>query len=121
MTGEGKGGGGGGGKEPARCVTLRHRHPHSGASVRFTGRMPHAPILQLLGAVFLAAAAVLWLSGLARLHRHYRTHPAPQGRTGTLGAMPHHRSAPRLESVELTQAERDAFAGLIRQFGDGRP
>lgn len=81
----------------------------------------HVPILQFLGWVFLAVAAVLWISGFARLHRHYRAHLAGQEGMGALGAMPRHRSAPRLESVELTQAERDAFAGLVRQFGgDGR-
>lgn len=86
----------------------------------FTGGMPeHVPILQFLGWVFLAAAAVLWISGFVRLQRRYRTYLAVQERTGTLGALPRHRAAPRLESVELTQAERDAFAGLVRQFGDG--
>lgn len=35
--------------------------------------------------------------------------------------LPYQRqTAPEMEAVELTPAERDAFAGLVRQLGDRR-
>ncbi|MFF5479128.1 hypothetical protein ACFY5C_17530 [Streptomyces sp. NPDC012935] len=74
-------------------------------------------IIQLLGPVVLALAAVLWVMGLARLLRRTRPEAAP----GTLPGLPHQRqTAPALEAVELTPAERDAFAGLVRQLDDSR-
>lgn len=81
----------------------------------------HASFLQLLGAAVLALAAVLWVIGLTRVLRRSRLESS-QGRTDSaLSALPHQRqAAPELEAVELTPAERDAFAGLIRQLSDGR-
>ncbi|CAL9544386.1 hypothetical protein SUDANB105_04288 [Streptomyces sp. enrichment culture] len=94
------------------------------------GRMPeHVSILQLGGVAFLVLAAVAWVVGLTRLLRQVRSRPATgtgpraaAARTGTrlLAALPEQRrSAPELESVELTPAEQDAFAGLVRQLGHG--
>lgn len=84
----------------------------------------HVSILQLLGPVVLALAAVLWAKGLIRLLRRYRpTDPRrlPDPALSALPGLPHQRAtAPDLEAVELTPAERDAFAGLVRQLGDGR-
>jgi len=71
----------------------------------------HVSILQSLGVAVLAFAAVVWVLGLVGLVRRGRT----------LHALPHQRRAPpHRESVELTPAERDAFAGLVRQLSDGR-
>lgn len=83
-------------------------------------------ILQLLGPVVLALAVALWVTGLTRLLRRYRaTDPrrAPgQALPGqALPGLPHQRqTAPDLEAVELTPAELDAFAGLVRQLDKGR-
>ncbi|WP_454330403.1 hypothetical protein [Streptomyces glaucescens] len=88
----------------------------------------HVSILQLGGVAFLVLAAVAWVVGLTRLLRQVRSRPAAgtgtraAARTGTrpLAALPEQRrSAPELESVELTPAEQDAFAGLVRQLGHG--
>ncbi|MGX5189167.1 hypothetical protein ACWKT5_42310 [Streptomyces avermitilis] len=90
----------------------------------------HASILQLTGVTVLALAMGVWIAGLIRLLRAPR---APRGghgvrhrgeahrRRDVLRALPRQRQAgPALESVDLTPAERDAFAGLVRQFSDGR-
>ncbi|MET7907112.1 hypothetical protein ABZU45_41380 [Streptomyces avermitilis] len=90
----------------------------------------HASILQLTGVTVLALAMGVWIAGLIRLLRAPR---APRGGRGirhrteahrrrdVLRALPRQRQAgPALESVNLTPAERDAFAGLVRQFSDGR-
>ncbi|WP_367322504.1 hypothetical protein [Streptomyces sp. HUAS ZL42] len=81
----------------------------------------HVSILQLTGAAALALAATAWLVGLIRILRRGRPEAA-QGHTGrTLHALPRQRqAAPHLECVELTPAEQDAFAGLVRRLGDGR-
>ena len=74
-------------------------------------------IIQLLGPVVLALAAVLWVMGLARLLRRTR----PEATPWALPGLPHQRqTAPAQEVVELTPAERDAFAGLVRQLDDRR-
>ncbi|KUL32472.1 hypothetical protein [Streptomyces regalis] len=81
----------------------------------------HVSFLQLLGPVVLALAAVLWVMGLARVLRRARLESSPRRTGPALSALPHQRqTAPELEAVELTPAERDAFAGLVRQLGDGR-
>jgi hypothetical protein len=49
-----------------------------------------------------------------RLEESVRRHRA------ALRALPPQQTSPALESVELTPAERDAFAGLMRQFDEGR-
>ncbi|WP_369271633.1 hypothetical protein AB5J55_17790 [Streptomyces sp. R11] len=74
-------------------------------------------IIQLLGPVVLALAAVLWVMGLARLLRRTRPETTPWALPGL---PPQRQTAPALEAVELTPAERDAFAGLVRQLDDSR-
>ncbi|MGI5376109.1 hypothetical protein ACQEV2_18010 [Streptomyces sp. CA-251387] len=81
----------------------------------------HVSFLQLLGAAVLALAAVLWVVGLTRVLRSVRAEQSPRRSRPVLSALPHQRQAPpELEAVELTPAERDAFAGLVRQLNDGR-
>ncbi|MDH6222319.1 hypothetical protein [Streptomyces pseudovenezuelae] len=81
----------------------------------------HVSILQSLGVALLAFATVVWLTGLVRLLRRARSGAAPWRDDPTLHALPHQRrTAPHLESVELTPAEKDAFAGLVRQLSNGR-
>jgi hypothetical protein len=84
----------------------------------------HVSILQLLGAAVLALAAVLWVIGLIRLIgvlRRSRPEATLRRTDPALSALPRQRqAAPHLESVELTPAEQDAFAGLVRQLSDGR-
>jgi hypothetical protein len=81
----------------------------------------HVPTLQLTGVAVLAVAAVAWAVVLIRLLR--RTGPLTPPRRATaplLTALPRQRSTgPELESVELTPAEQDAFAGLARRFTSG--
>jgi hypothetical protein len=80
----------------------------------------HVSILQLVTVVVFALATAVWAAGLVRLRRQ-RFGSAVRRRASRLGAMPQQRrTAPPWESVELTPAERDAFAGLVRRFGDGR-
>ncbi|MER5940392.1 hypothetical protein ABT121_24060 [Streptomyces sp. NPDC001928] len=78
-------------------------------------------MLQLLGPVVLALAAALWVVGLACLLRRTRPQATSWRSDPTLPGLPYQRqTAPEMEAVELTPAERDAFAGLVRQLGDGR-
>ncbi|MFE7273948.1 hypothetical protein [Streptomyces sp. NPDC057623] len=81
----------------------------------------HVSILQLLGPVVLALATVLWVTGLVRLLRRARPGAVPQRPDQALfGLPPQRQTAPDLEAVELSPAERDAFAGLVRQLDNGR-
>ncbi|MET9828482.1 hypothetical protein ABZ078_04075 [Streptomyces sp. NPDC006385] len=81
----------------------------------------HVSFLQMLGPVVLALAAVLWVIGLVRLLRGSRPNASPGRANSALSALPHQRQTPpEREAVELTPAERDAFAGLVRQLSDGR-
>jgi hypothetical protein len=86
----------------------------------------HVSILQWAGVAVLALAAVVWVAGLTHLLRRSRVE-APGARDMTpsarpaLPALPRQRQAgPDRESVELTPAEKAAFAGLVRQLADGR-
>ncbi|MHC3474335.1 hypothetical protein ACYF6T_37330 [Streptomyces sp. 7R007] len=80
----------------------------------------HVSILQSLGVAVLAWALAVWLIGLARILRRGRD-GAGLWSGATLHALPpQRRIGPQLEAVELTPAERDAFAGLVRQLSDGR-
>ncbi|MES4886776.1 hypothetical protein [Streptomyces sp. NPDC096012] len=79
----------------------------------------HVPTPELIGVAVLAAASVTWAVVLWRLLR--RPGPRATGRRPAepLPALPRQRQAgPALESVELTPAEQDAFAGLMRQLAD---
>ncbi|WP_055490342.1 hypothetical protein [Streptomyces sp. TP-A0356] len=80
----------------------------------------HVSTFQLLGAPVLLAVTV-WIVCLGRVLRRRRFEDTVRRHGPLLGALPRQRQArPDLESVELTPAERDAFAGLVRQFGDRR-
>ncbi|MFH0521588.1 hypothetical protein ACHBTE_30945 [Streptomyces sp. M41] len=81
----------------------------------------HVSFLQLLGPVVLALAAVLWVMGLVRLLRGSRPDATARYAGPALSALPNQRQTPPdREAVELTPAERDAFAGLVRRLSDGR-
>ncbi|MFI6401521.1 hypothetical protein [Streptomyces sp. NPDC050548] len=81
----------------------------------------HVSILQLTGVAVLALATVAWVLGLTRILRRAFAEPTVWHAAHPLHGLPGQRdTAPHLESVELTPAERDAFAGLVRQLSDGR-
>ncbi|MFE9096542.1 hypothetical protein [Streptomyces sp. NPDC007264] len=78
----------------------------------------HLSILQLVTAVVFALASAVWALGVIRI-RHDRLESAARQHGGTLRSLPaQRRGAPPWESVELTPAERDAFAVLVRRFGE---
>lgn len=80
----------------------------------------HAPTFQLIGVAVLAVAAVAWTGVLLRLLRRTRLQAAPRRPAAPLPALPRQtRGGPPQESVELTPAEQDAFAGLVRQLAGG--
>ncbi|GAA2225445.1 hypothetical protein [Streptomyces nogalater] len=83
----------------------------------------HAPTLQLIGVTVLAVAAVVWAGVLLRLLRRAGLYAGAAGarrRTAPLPAVPRQRRVgPPRESVELTPAEQDAFAGLVRHLANG--
>ncbi|MFF0203634.1 hypothetical protein [Streptomyces sp. NPDC005017] len=81
----------------------------------------HVSILQWAGVTVLALGAAAWAVGLSRALRRGRFEAVAQmPGPVALPALPRQRqAAPDLESVELTPAERDAFAGLVRQFAEG--
>ncbi|WP_030668509.1 hypothetical protein [Streptomyces cellulosae] len=79
----------------------------------------HVSVYQLLGMTFLVLVTVAWGVGLAVMLRRVRTDTARR-RAGTLSALPHQRQVgPHRESVELTPAEQDEFAVLVRRLGAG--
>jgi hypothetical protein len=79
----------------------------------------HVSIYQLTGMAVLALATVVWAIGLTRVLR--RSRDAALWRSAPLPALPYQREAgPDLESVPLSPAEQDAFAGLVRQLSNGR-
>ncbi|MGW4565164.1 hypothetical protein ACWEN3_22985 [Streptomyces sp. NPDC004561] len=78
----------------------------------------HVSSLQLAGAAALTLAGVVWAISVMRLLRRFRAEALrelPAARLPVLPPQP--QSGPPRESVELTPAERDAFAGLVRQLG----
>lgn len=70
--------------------------------------------------VLLAALTAIWAVTFLHVQRRRAAEPATGG-SPSLGSLPVQSGPPRAESVELTPDERAAFAGLIRQFGRGRP
>ncbi|MER6031976.1 hypothetical protein [Streptomyces sp. NPDC001851] len=79
----------------------------------------HVPSLQLAGAAVLTLAGAVWVIGVLRLLRRFRAEAVRELPAARLPVLPTQRkSGPPWESVELTPAERDAFAGLVRQLGD---
>ena len=78
----------------------------------------HVPILQSMGAAILLLAAALWVFVLIGLARRGHFGPVPWSTGRPLRGLPRQRqSAPVLESVELSAAEKDAFEGLVRRLG----
>ncbi|MEU6348156.1 hypothetical protein ABZ896_02375 [Streptomyces sp. NPDC047072] len=82
----------------------------------------HVSVYQVLGMTLLALVTLVWAVGLAwLLRRGTFTATARRAAARSLPALPHQRQeGPHLESVELTPAEQDAFAGLVRQLVTGR-
>ncbi|MEU6660635.1 hypothetical protein [Streptomyces sp. NPDC046821] len=72
-------------------------------------------MFQPIGVAFLAAVAVMWVVGVVRLIRH-----VVWGKPRPVSPMPVQSGPPAMESVPLTPAECDAFAGLVRQFSRRR-
>ena len=77
----------------------------------------HLSTLQLVAAVFLTLAGVVWAIGVLRLLRRFRAQALRELAAARLPFLPAQRTGPLREAVELTPAEQDAFAGLIRQLG----
>ncbi|MEU9450486.1 hypothetical protein [Streptomyces sp. NPDC048277] len=78
----------------------------------------HASTLQLIGMVALTLATVAWAVVVTRLLRRNRNAAVAWHAARALPAFPHpHQAGPARESVELTPAEQDAFAGLVRRLG----
>lgn len=86
-----------------------------------TDPMPeHVSLYQLAGMAVLALASVVWAVALTRVLRRTRE-AGREGFAPTLpGSVRPRRLGPDLEAAPLTPAERAAFAGLVRQFGDDR-
>ncbi|MET8248263.1 hypothetical protein ABZV31_29990 [Streptomyces sp. NPDC005202] len=81
----------------------------------------HVPTLMWIGVAVPAVLTVASMIVLARIRHRSRLETAQWHPTPALPALPTQPlSGPRRESVELTPAERDAFAGLVRQLSDGR-
>ncbi|MEV5435193.1 hypothetical protein AB0K80_04050 [Streptomyces sp. NPDC052682] len=79
----------------------------------------HDSILQLTGAVLLALAAGAWTVGLIRVLRRGRAE-ASWPAAGHLPGLPQQQdTGPDLEAVDLTPAERAAFARLVRRLSEG--
>ena len=95
--------------------------------------LPSFSILQQIGLVVLLVATVVWVVGLVLLAgpTRGRKRPGAAQRSGRpqprgsgaplLGAVPRQTgpAGPPSESVELSAAEREAFAGLVRQLTGG--
>ncbi|PZG87677.1 hypothetical protein C1I97_32490 [Streptomyces sp. NTH33] len=81
----------------------------------------HVSLLMWFGVALPAALTVAAIIGMARIRRSLRLETAQQQhRAQRLTAFPQQLgAAPRRESVELSPAEEDAFAGLMRRLGDG--
>ncbi|WP_030160403.1 hypothetical protein [Streptomyces sp. NRRL S-244] len=83
---------------------------------------PSISLAQEIGLAVLLVAALVWVLGFGHMLRDARFHhPEPGAYEGHEGiaavpAIPAQRSAAThpMESVELTEAEEEAFAGLIR-------
>ncbi|TWV37593.1 hypothetical protein FRZ03_24930 [Streptomyces misionensis] len=78
----------------------------------------HLSTIQLAAAAVLTVAGVVWAIGVLRLLRRYRAQALRELAATRLPFLPAQPgTGPLRESVELTPAEQDAFAGLIRQLG----
>lgn len=84
----------------------------------------HVSIFQLLMVIPLALMTAAWVTFVSGIMRRRRFEAAARHSGGAprtvpvLSALPHQRrTPPELESVELSPAEQDAFAGLVRRLG----
>ncbi|MFE0103282.1 hypothetical protein [Streptomyces sp. NPDC059009] len=77
-------------------------------------------IVQQIGVAVLAVATVVWAVGLVRVLRKDRFDVEVWRQTQALEGLPAQSGPPHIETVELTPTERVAFAGLVRQFSEGR-
>ncbi|MFF7238166.1 hypothetical protein [Streptomyces collinus] len=80
----------------------------------------HVSTLQLIGLAALTVAGLAWAVVVMRLLRRARFEAVAEWRAAAvLPALPEQpKAGPARESVELSPAEQDAFAGLIRRLGD---
>ncbi|AJT66490.1 hypothetical protein [Streptomyces chattanoogensis] len=81
--------------------------------------LPSVSILQQVILAVLLVATAAWAVALVRLLRRARHRAAGgRGRRPLLGSVPRQTGpgGPPSECVELTAAEREAFAGLVRQL-----
>ncbi|MEJ8644851.1 hypothetical protein WKI68_33490 [Streptomyces sp. MS1.HAVA.3] len=77
---------------------------------------PSISLAQEIGLAVLLVAAIVWVVGLGHMLWDKRFHQPEPGAFEGLAKIPAQRSsaAHPMESVELTEAEQQAFAGLIR-------
>jgi hypothetical protein len=76
--------------------------------------------VQRIGVALFAVATAVWTVGLVRVMRRDRPGAEVRRQADRLRALPAQQGPPHAEAVQLTAHERAAFAGLIRQFGNGR-
>ncbi|MGW2641241.1 hypothetical protein [Streptomyces sp. NPDC001348] len=77
----------------------------------------HVSIHQLVVVTLLALATAAWVTVVTGVLRRRRYEAAARRSAQSPGVLPErHPHAPERESVELTPAEQDAFAGLIRRL-----
>ncbi|MEV7319363.1 hypothetical protein [Streptomyces sp. NPDC093970] len=78
----------------------------------------HIAPLQLIGVTALALATVAWVVVMTRVLRHVRPGATAWPAFRVLpGGHRRFQVGPPREAVELTPAEQDAFAGLVRRLG----
>ncbi|MFD5508110.1 hypothetical protein ACFWIB_10100 [Streptomyces sp. NPDC127051] len=77
---------------------------------------PSISLAQEIGLAVLIVAALVWVLGLGHMLRDARFHHPEPGAYEGIAVIPAQRSTAThpMESVELTEAEEEAFAGLIR-------
>ncbi|MFI5665881.1 hypothetical protein [Streptomyces sp. NPDC051704] len=77
---------------------------------------PSISLAQEIGLAVLLVAALVWVLGLGHMLWDSRFHQPEPGAYEGVAVIPAQRSAAMhpMESVELTEAEEEAFAGLIR-------
>ncbi|GHH90662.1 hypothetical protein [Streptomyces capillispiralis] len=91
----------------------------------------HETISRTTGATVITLVAVVCAAGLAGALRRRRGRIRERARErreaahrhtphGTPAIPRQRRTGPAAEAVHLTEAERDAFAGLVRRLSEGR-
>ncbi|MFE3585103.1 hypothetical protein [Streptomyces vinaceus] len=77
---------------------------------------PSISLAQEIGLAVLLVAALVWVLGLGHMLWDSRFHHPEPGAYEGVAVIPAQRGAAAhpMESVELTEAEEEAFAGLIR-------